>query len=110
MGIPAGLALTSHMINENILISFFPNHQYDNQSNDPEEEIKFPILTPQEDNETGRLFNPHSKNSRKHKLITDKAGLLTASPFLKDIKEDSKEALASLNPDTMAQNVTESNN
>jgi hypothetical protein len=30
LGIPAGIALTSHMMNENILISFFPNHQYDN--------------------------------------------------------------------------------
>ena len=26
LGIPAGIALTSHMMNDNILISFFPNH------------------------------------------------------------------------------------
>jgi len=26
LGIPANLALTSHMLNDNILISFFPNH------------------------------------------------------------------------------------
>ena len=27
LGIPAGIALTSHMMNDNILISFFPNHR-----------------------------------------------------------------------------------
>lgn len=26
LGIPAEIALTSHMMNDNILISFFPNH------------------------------------------------------------------------------------
>ena len=41
LGIPAGIALTSHMMNDNILISFFPNHHLaENQSNDPEEELK----------------------------------------------------------------------
>lgn len=29
-GIPAGLAMTSHMMNENILLNFFPNHMHDN--------------------------------------------------------------------------------
>ena len=30
LGIPAGIALTSHMMNDNILISFFPAHNVEN--------------------------------------------------------------------------------
>ncbi len=43
LGIPAGLAMASHMMNDNILMSFFPINQNENPSSG-EEDNKNPYI------------------------------------------------------------------
>lgn len=73
LGIPAGLAMTSHMMNENILISFFPNHQIENLSSGDEDNTNtksgFPYNQTEDTNGALDFFGMFSKRDNSIKKI-----------------------------------------
>ncbi|TNV86947.1 hypothetical protein FGO68_gene10164 [Halteria grandinella] len=93
-GIPANLAMTSHQMNENIILSFFPAHAKDSQLGGLDEETKnidfFDMTYKVSQNNRGSLGESQAQNG-KFLVPTFQDQRLLLNQQLGEVKEESKE-------------------